>query len=312
MTKTNVIVLSGGDSDERAVSLRSGAAVSAALLTSGYTVTQLDPAHQSEDYESVLRAADVVFPVLHGKGGEDGSIQKWLEDRGIRYIGADSRASADCFDKWGYKQTLLSANLPTPRGELVDLSALWESELIQTPFVLKPFDGGSSVDTFIIRDPDVYDRKAIETAFARHPKMLLEELIEGQEITVGVLLDAALPVIEIVPPTDGEFDYENKYNGKTIELCPPQSVSQEIQTRAQDMAQQIHKLLEVRDMSRTDMMIAPNGSLYVLETNTIPGMTEQSLLPKAAGVAGYSMPELAHALVDAAHSRRGLDANHSV
>jgi D-alanine-D-alanine ligase len=134
--------------------------------------------------------------------------------------------------------------------------------------------------------------------------MLLEELIEGVELTVGVLGDQALPVIEIIPPSDGEFDYENKYNGKSQELCPPRHVDQNIQKQAQEIAVHIHRSLGLRDMSRTDIIIRRSDNvLFTLETNTIPGMTDQSLLPKAAAVAGYSMPELCDTLVRRALQR---------
>ena len=299
-----VIVLAGGDSDERAVSLRSGAAVATALRTGGYAVTELDPAQPGPDYEAQLAGADLVFPVLHGKGGEDGVIQSWLDSRGIRYVGATVTASELCFDKWRYKQLLQSAGLPTPAGELVQAGSIWESPLVRAPFVLKPHDGGSSIDTYIVRDPVHVDRQAIDDSFTRHQDMLLEELIEGTEATIGVLLGAVLPVIEIVPPAGGEFDYDNKYNGRTQEICPPRSISTEIQLKLQDLTTQIHKLTGVYDMSRTDIMIGKNGTLYVLETNTIPGLTTQSLFPKAAATAGYSMPDMVRLLVDAALARR--------
>lgn len=298
-----VIVLCGGDSDEREVSLRSGAAVAAALRTAGYDVAVCDPARQGPDYESALQSAGIVFPVLHGAGGEDGTIQSWLEERNIRYVGADAASSALCFDKWRTKQALITAGLPTPEGAIVTRDTFSASPLADAPFVLKPFDGGSSVDTAIIRDISKYDKAGVLKLFDRHPQMLLEQLITGTEITVPVLLGEALPVIEIVPPKDGEFDYENKYNGRTQELCPAQSVSEDTQQQAQKLALRIHKLLGVRDMSRTDMMIDTVGSLWVLEVNTIPGMTDQSLLPKAAAVAGYPMPELCSRLVQAALKR---------
>ncbi len=134
--------------------------------------------------------------------------------------------------------------------------------------------------------------------------MLIETLIAGQEITVGVLIEQALPVIEIVPPANGEFDYTNKYNGATQELCPPRSIDRDIQQRAQHLALQIHKLTGGRDMSRTDMMVASDGSLHVLETNTVPGLTDQSLFPKAADIAGYDMPHLVRLLVETALKRK--------
>lgn len=302
-----IAILAGGDSAEREISLRSGAAIEQALITGGYDVTMLDPAQPPDDYEEILSASSVVFPALHGSGGEDGTVQAWMEARGTPYVGADARASALCFDKQRCKQALQAAGMYTPAGQIVNRTDMWQSALLQAPFVLKPFDGGSSVDTFIIRDIGEMNRSAIETAFGRHPEMLLEELIEGTEITAAVLLDEALPIVEIIPPAGSEFDYENKYNGKTVELCPPQSIDAETQTRARQLALQVHKLLGVRDLSRTDMIVTGDGTLYVLELNTMPGMTAQSLLPKAAAAAGYTMPELATKLVRAATARRSAD-----
>lgn len=299
-----ISVLAGGQSDEREVSLRSGAAVRAALERSGYQVAQLDPQNLDTRLSRQLAGSDVVFPVLHGKGGEDGRLQQWLEDRQLAFIGADAAASELCFDKWRYKQKLLVADVYVPRGVRVKQTDLWQSELARVPFVLKPYDGGSSVDTFIVRDPADCDKDQLADAFSRHPEMLLEELIEGSEITVGVLGDRVLPVIEIIPPVGGEFDYNNKYNGRSAELCPPQHISPAAQAAARDLALRIHHLCGVRDMSRTDMIVAPSGKLYVLETNTIPGLTDQSLLPKAAAQAGYDMPALCRTLVEFGLARK--------
>ena len=134
--------------------------------------------------------------------------------------------------------------------------------------------------------------------------MLLEELVEGIEITVAVVGDQALPVIEIIPPEAGEFDYENKYNGRSQELCPPEHVAEDIQAEARDLALRTHNLTGCRDFSRTDMILTPLGELWILETNTIPGMTDQSLLPKAAAAAGIPMPLLCDRLVQMALARK--------
>jgi D-alanine-D-alanine ligase len=174
------------------------------------------------------------------------------------------------------------------------------SALAKQPFVLKPNDGGSSIDTFIMRDPQKVNATAIKQAFSRHKTMLLQELINGVEITVAVTRmndHAALPVIEIIPPADGEFDYENKYNGKTQELCPPEHVGRENQRKAQALAKQVHDLTRCQDVSRTDMIITPDDKIYILETNTMPGMTEESLVPKAAAADGISMSKLCSALI---------------
>lgn len=313
--KETIAVLYGGVSSEREVSLRSGKCIGAALEQAGYTVRMLDtgPMPEAELLEK-LRDCAVVFPVLHGADGEDGSVQSWLEGHGFKYIGADAATSALCLDKIRYKEAVLQYGIRLPEGKLVDFETFKQSPLINRPYVLKPFDGGSSVDTFIARDPQTVDTQAVRAAFEKYHQMLVEELIEGVEITVGVLDDkllhdgkidsTALPVIEIIPPADGEFDYENKYNGKSQELCPPQHVEAEVQKQAQETARHIHRALKVRDISRTDMIVhTGDNTLYVLETNTMPGMTDQSLYPKAAAVAGYSMAQLVDKLVQNALRR---------
>lgn len=299
---SSVLVLAGGSSEERDVSLRSGKAVAEALRAKQYDVTELDPADNLSDEQ--LKSADVVFPVLHGAGGEDGILQKRLEDLGISFVGSGSASSTLCFDKWRYKELLQKNDFPTSSGELVDKTSVWESAFLKKPFVLKPYDGGSSIDNYICRDISTLDRSKIEDIFTRHPTMLLEELIQGDEITLSVLGDKALPAIEIIPPPSGEFDYDNKYNGQSQELCPPVHVSEAIQQKARAMAEKIHALCSCRDFSRTDMMIDANGSLFVLETNTIPGMTNQSLFPKAAATGGVPMEDLVDRLVQYSLKRK--------
>lgn len=297
---SSVVVLAGGTSGEREISLRSGAAIAQALQQKGHQVKTLDPAGGLDGLLQQLKQADVVFPALHGEGGEDGVLQRFLEEYGICYVGPDSRASAVCFDKARYAELLRNHGVTVPADELVGFEEYRKSSLADKPFVLKPNDGGSSIDTFIVRDPETVNNSAVKEAFARHPKLLLQELIEGDEITVAMLGDEPLPVIEIIPPKGGEFDYENKYNGQTMELCPPKHVNQSIQAQAQILAQKIHRLTGCRDMSRTDIIVTPTEALYVLETNTIPGLTGESLLPKAAGKAGYDMPDLCDKLIEMA------------
>jgi D-alanine-D-alanine ligase len=296
---TRVLVLSGGDSDEREVSLRSGQAVANALQAAGYEVVTAD----ARDAETSLQNIDVVFPALHGLGGEDGQIQSLLEARGLPYVGSDSAVSALCFDKWRWRELVGRQNVALAAGALVSAGDVQQHPLASQPFVLKPSDGGSSIDTFIVRDPASADWQGIVSSFSRHPQMLIEALAPGTEITVGVLDEQALPVIEIVPPESGEFDYENKYNGATRELCPPETIDVMVQQAAQELAASVHKMCGCRDLSRTDMIVGPDGSLTVLETNTIPGLTEQSLFPKAAAVAGLNMGRLCDQLIQMAMRR---------
>jgi D-alanine-D-alanine ligase len=302
-----ILVIAGDSSPEREVSLRSGDAVQKALASRGYEVRRYDPA--DNNLQEAAEGIDIAFPVLHGIGGEDGKIQRELESVGLAYVGSNVAASELCFNKADYKQTLIASNLPTPRSAVVsDAAELRDHELTQSPYVLKPYDGGSSIDTFIVRDPAQANFDKITEALGRYDAMLLEELIEGIEITVGVLGNRGLPVIEIIPPESGEFDYENKYNGASQELCPPHHVDRDIQETARALAAQIHLLCGCADYSRTDMIVQKDGSLMVLETNTLPGMTDQSLFPKAAATAGFSMPELCDELVRLALSRQTANA----
>jgi len=298
---TKVHVLAGGTSAEREVSLRSGASVVAALQSAGYEVVTLDPANISMEQ---IVACDVVFPAMHGLGAEDGTLQAELEKHHAKYVGTNSKASALCFDKWRYREFIQQHGLPLTEGAVVTRQTYREHPLLRTPYVLKPIDGGSSIDTHIVRKPASAPHEAIEDTFTRHDQMLAERLIEGIELTVGILGEEALPIIEIVPPAGGEFDYENKYNGASQELCPPQHVDENVQKQAQYIAVQAHTLCGCRDLSRTDIMYETStGKLYILETNTLPGMTNESLYPKMAAQHGLSMPELCDMFVRFALNR---------
>jgi D-alanine-D-alanine ligase len=298
-----IVVIAGGTSSEREVSLRSGAAVAAALTQAGHQADIVDPTEQAITPE-LARRYDVAFPIIHGRGGEDGSLQQQLDTIGLPYVGSGVEACQLTFDKATYKRLLATHGLAIPAGAIASEDDIIDQELINQPFVLKPFDGGSSVDTFIVRDPKQADWQAIRDALARYDAMLLESLIMGTEITVGVLDDQALPVIEIIPPENGEFDYENKYNGATQELCPPKHLDEMMQRQAQDLAVKIHQLCGCAGFSRTDMIVTDDNQLVVLETNTLPGMTNESLFPKAARVAGLSMPTLCDQLVRLAFTRQ--------
>jgi D-alanine-D-alanine ligase len=285
-----VLVLLGGVSNEREVSLRSGRAVADALKAGGHEVTEYDPQEGLEKLAGFVGKVDCVFPILHGKGGEDGTIQVELEKHGFKYLGSDSSVSKICFDKSEFKKILNKLSILTPQSEVVTKLSIGSSQLLQKPYVLKPLNGGSSLDAFIIRDPLAGSYSP--NIFDHYQLMLLEELIEGVEITVPVLGDKALPVVEIIPPTGKEFDYENKYNGETQELCPPPHVSQEKQSEAQTLAERIHKEVGARHISRTDMILDKDGKLWVLELNTMPGLNDQSLTPVAAKEAGMNMQQL--------------------
>jgi D-alanine-D-alanine ligase len=291
-----VLVLLGGISGEREVSFRSGKAVADALRAGGHEVLEYDPADGYEGLKQFVDKVQCVFPILHGRGGEDGVIQEQLEKYGFKYLGSNVAVSKLCANKTEFKKILNKLSILTPKGEEVTRENIGSSKLIKKPYVLKPIDGGSTIDSFIIRD--VINQSYDPAVFDRYPKMLLEELIEGSEITIPVLGDTALPVLEIIPPEGMEFDYENKYNGATQELCPPLNVSEAKQREAQELAERIHKEVGARHLSRTDVIIDKDGKLWVLELNTIPGLTSQSLLPKAAAVAGMNMQQLTQRFLD--------------
>lgn len=286
------LILGGGKSPEKDVSRRSAIAVQEGLESLGHKVEYLDPSDMSVD-ELIMKArqSDGVFPILHGIGGEDGSIQARLTQEGLPYFGPDAVACKNTFDKVIFKKIIKANGIPTPRWNVVTSTSLLDEPLTKAPFVLKPINGGSSIDTFILREFPFEPAPLLE-ALSRYGTMLIEELIEGSEITVGVLGNEVLPVVEIIPPMDSEFDYENKYNGATIELCPPKNVSESIQAEAQKLALAVHATTQCRHLSRTDMLINAKGELFVIDTNTIPGLTSQSLFPKAAKAAGYDWTAL--------------------
>lgn len=293
----NILVLGGGISPEHDVSVRSSGAVKDALIKLQHNVTYLDPAKTSTDeIITTARQVDVIFPILHGIGGEDGVLQQLFDDNGLSYLGCGPKACRNTYDKIRFKEILLENNLPTPKYAVVSKDTFLTHDLTKKPFVLKPIGGGSSIDTSIVREKDC-DTAPLLEALERYSGMLLEELIEGTEITVGVLGDTALPVIEIIPPSGGEFDYKNKYNGATAEMCPPENVSESIQKEAQKLAEQIHSVMGCQHISRTDFMINSDGELFALDCNTIPGLTDQSLFPKAAKQAGMSWEELVETFV---------------
>ena len=291
-TIMNYLVLGGGVSPESEVSHRSARAVQQALESLGHTATYVDPAKlTNEEIVTLARSHDGVFPILHGEGGEDGSLQELFEENIIPYFGPSTLSCANTYNKADFKKLLEANGLPTPRWTIVSLASFDNEPLIQQPFVLKPISGGSSIDTFIIRSLP-FNEAPLKETLAVYGTMLLEELIDGDEVTVGVLNGKALPVIEIIPPINKEFDYENKYNGATQELCPPVNISAEAQATAQTLALSAHNITNCRHISRTDILINKNGEQFIIDTNTIPGLTNHSLFPKAAAAAGYKWVDL--------------------
>ena len=295
----NVLVIYGGNSSERDISLLSGANIAEGLKQAGHSITFFDPAAGNFSLPDALKNIDVVFPILHGKGGEDGVIQNALESHDIPYVGSSAAVSAACFDKWRTIQ--IAKTILFPKTELVSKYSIQKSALLRKPYVVKPRAEGSSVDTFIVHDPADFVLSKLDIVFEKYDdELLLEECIKGQEITVSVLGEDVLPVVEIIPPAGKEFDFTNKYNGATTENCPPQYVSAEIQKQAQEIALALHHAMGCLHFSRTDMIIDDKQNIYTLEINTLPGMTKESLFPRAANAAGIRLPALTDKLVQMA------------
>lgn len=291
MSKPKILVLGGGDSPEREISLLSSAAVAKALKKAGFEVSQKDP-KDGLNFIKDIRSNTIVFPILHGVGGEDGEVQKELEKHKIPFLGSGSESSRNCFDKWLTRQILEQNDILMAPASYVSHAEYLEHEMASRPHVLKTIDGGSSIGTYIVRNPSDASSSEIKNIFANTEKAIVEELAEGIEITVPILDKKALPVIEIKPPQNEEFDYENKYNGATQEICPPQNVNETKQKQVQEISEKVHRVMQCRHFSRVDLIIRPDGSMVVLEINTIPGMTDQSLFPLSAKQYGLNMPDL--------------------
>jgi len=297
MNQLHVAVLMGGPSAEREISRKTGAAAARALRAAGLCVRVVDVA--GAQFE-LPRETEVVFLALHGTFGEDGQIQRILELHGMPYTGSDAEASERAFDKALAKEIFCAAGVPTPPYVVVERDVRPLAGM-KPPLVVKPARQGSSYGVSIVTDPAQLDR-AIDQAWRYDQKLLVEQRIEGREFTVGILDGAALPVVEIVPHR-GFFDFEAKYQGESDEIVPAR-IDSVTTRRIQEVALRAHESLGCRDYSRVDVMLDGDGNLFVLEVNTLPGLTEQSLLPKAARAAGIGMEELCSRLVEMALQRR--------
>jgi D-alanine-D-alanine ligase len=300
MSKTlHITVMLGGPSAEREVSLRSGKSVAKALRSLGHAVRELDP---KEPGWTLAPETQVVFLALHGTYGEDGTVQRLLDDMDVPYTGCDAEASRVGFDKLLTKQKCVAAGVPTAKFATFDSAeASWPMGW-QPPVVLKPIRQGSSVGLqFVERVADW--SKALMEALRHDTEVLMEERIVGRETTVGILGAQALPLVEVRPKI-GHFDYQNKYTVGATEVFCPASFEEATGKAVQAAALGAFNAIGGRDYARVDVMVRPTGEPVVLEVNTLPGMTELSLFPKAAAAAGVEYPELCQRMVDMA-LRRG-------
>lgn len=294
----------GGGGSEHEVSLSSGEEVLKNFDKEKYQVISMVMENQNLDMAKVRDISpDVVFIALHGGVGEDGTIQKIFEDEGIKFIGCDSEASKLGMDKIKFLELISQAGIPTPKGisvakgELVDLDKVKE---LSNKWVVKPASQGSSVGVTIIDNLNDLDN-ALEVAFEYDDRAIIEEFLGGIEVACGVLGNSnpvALPVIEICPKNTF-FDYEAKYTkGKCDEIVPAR-LSEEVTKKIQEYSLKVFDLAGARGFIRVDIMVK-DGNTFILEMNTIPGLTPNSLLPKEAKAAGIDYPKLLDKMIELA------------
>ncbi len=325
MNKLNIAVLMGGMSSEHEISLISGQNVLDCLDKEKYNIRKIIITKKGEwsvsgrkaTVDEALQGIDVVFNALHGEYGEDGRIQGLLDCFGVKYTGSGVLASALGMDKIKSKELFEQAGLLVPRHIVLKRGEDFNKKF-RGKFVVKPSSLGSSVGISIV-DRQENLKRAIDKAFKKCKEVILEEYIQGREMTCGVLDPApeqvrygarsvkkqeilALPVTEIIPPPGRFFDYEVKYDGSTQEITPAR-IDNKLAKKIQDLAIKAHQILGCSGYSRADFIIKSNN-IYVLEVNTLPGLTKESLLPKAAKISGIEFPELLDIIINNAISNK--------
>ena len=285
-----IAVLMGGPGSEREVSLATGRGVAKALQSLGTEVVEINV--RDENFE-LPNDVDLAFITIHGTFGEDGQLQKILEDRGVRYTGDGVEGSRNAFDKILSKQKFLEHNVATPRSEVIDAG---QRPKMSVPLVVKPPRQGSTVGVVIVKNQSELDG-AIKEAGKYDRKLLVEKFVSGRELTIGILGDQALPIIEIIPK-GGFYDFNTKYPflnptaGASAQHVCPAKIDATLTKKIQDLALEAFRALGLVVYARVDAILSDTGEPFVLEANTIPGMTEASLLPEAAAVAGISYADL--------------------
>ena len=304
--KAKVAVAMGGTSAEREISIRTGSGVMRALHDLGYEAQSLDYDARFLDAVRALQP-DVVFIGLHGPGGEDGQIQAILDYLTIPYQGSGVEACALAMDKHLTKKLCAAEGLPTAAWDLFDLSGGTLPLLpgsLDLPLVVKPRFEGSAIGVNIVRTHEQWTQAMIDAA-TQYGEILAEEFIPGREFTCAVLGEEALPVVEIVPNRDEFYTYEAKYATGGSTHITPARIDDDLAARMQMLALSVHRLVGLRDYSRTDFIVSKEGRPYILEINTLPGLTPTSIFPDACGAAGISYEALVDRLVGYALARGG-------
>jgi D-alanine-D-alanine ligase len=299
-----VAVLMGGPSAEREISLISGRAVLAALRSKGVDAHAFDPAER-EIFELKRESFGRVFIALHGRFGEDGTVQGALEVMQIPYTGSGVMASALAMDKWRTKLVWTAAGIPTPRYVMARAGIDWDKVVskLGLPLIVKPAREGSTIGLTRISDA----REAVaayELAAKFDELVVVEEFVAGQELTASVLGDTALPLVRIEAP-QGNYDYQNKYFTDDVKYYCPSGIRAEVEDEIRAVTLKSFRVLGCRGWGRADVMLRPDGSYSFLEMNTSPGMTGHSLVPMAAKAAGLAYPDLCVKILEAATLETG-------
>jgi D-alanine-D-alanine ligase len=291
MSLGKVAVLMGGPSAEREISLISGKAVLAALRSKGVDAHAFDPAER-ELFDLKREGFERVFIALHGRFGEDGTVQGALEVMRIPYTGSGVMASALAMDKWRTKLVWHAAGIPTPRFAMVNRETSWEriADMLGLPVIVKPSREGSTIGlTKVARVGDL--AAAYELAAGFDELVMAEEFVPGKELTASILGEAALPLVRIEAP-QGNYDYQNKYFTDETKYFCPAGIDARLEDEIRAAALRSFRVLGCRGWGRADVMVRQDGSYSFLEMNTAPGMTGHSLVPIAARAAGYDYAEL--------------------
>lgn len=292
-----ILVLMGGWSNEREISLISGQYVFDSLISLGLDAVKLDL--RKDNVGSIKEInPDRVFIVLHGKGGEDGEIQFFLETLGIPYTGSGSKSSEICMNKRNTKNILIEEKILTPAYQKIDENTTVEyiEKYFQYPFVVKPSTEGSSIGVYIVEDRQSY-LNAINENLKISNDIIIEQYIDGNEYTVALVGNIALPVIKLVPP--GKFyDYEAKYNSNDTKYICPSELSDNVEEELKKISLKCFKVLNCKGWGRVDIILDSKNKPWIIELNTVPGMTKNSLVPMAAKQLNISFDELVLKILD--------------
>ncbi len=298
-----ILLVTGGTTSERRISLMSAKQVKKGLEESGHQVRLFDFKKGSAQLKNLVKDFDVVFPLIHGKQGEDGSLYKTLQKLGTPFVGCKPEATKKAFDKILSNNMFDQEKLPRPKWKIV--KNIDDIKKFGFPCVLKAASGGSSREVAILHSEKNTKKKLVRKILSLKDRFFVEQLINGTEITIGVFSNHALPVIEIIPPVGGWFDYQNKYSGQSREIVGAPSVDEKTKKLAQQIALKIHKKFNLSPYSRTDFIVLDNTP-YVLEVNPPcgVGLTSQSLFPKAAAAIGLTFPKLLDKIVKLAYENK--------